>query len=630
MAKATTLYLRPPEPKTLRRDRPKTARQEIHQFLFRYRYQLLPLMVMFALGCLTRAFPSGGWRVPYLAIGLALITIRYGDRYPQRFRLLRRAERWYAGTCLVAGAWWYRASTPEHWHVRHGARYLEHAAPGWYAYLVLFVAGCLVASPWWYHYRTRGSIPVTFLELSNAERAEHLQEARTLISDWVAFASAAHLQGSKIRGIIFDPWSVRISLQMRAGATVSEVTTRRREKIESAADAYIKGGVQHRAARMEKGERAGLSTLRIMLRDPHSEPIPPPPMEELDAESLMIGMFETGLRVMFCLVNTLLGGETGGGKSGVLNAIIWALSRCRKVAVLGIDMSPGATELKPWEPVMAAPVASTPAEVGTLLNHLQAALLNRGELMRQRGWRSWRASESDPFIVLVIDEVQRVKDAKLGRYVDDVVTIIRKFGGCVILTTQYPKRTPGPITPVMAENCIQRIGVRTETQYADQVIFGSRATADGWQPSLIRPDRPGSFMIKSPIYWEPLQARAVWVAEEAAPQLALEAAPLRTMIDSATWEINARVPESLPGVADDAEIVDAEIVPDDDPKAAILAALADGITKAAGAGETLTGRTGQSKATVYRHLRDLVDQGLVAPEGRRGHFTLAPGYVSPP
>jgi S-DNA-T family DNA segregation ATPase FtsK/SpoIIIE len=332
--------------------------------------------------------------------------------------------------------------------------------------------------------------------------------------------------------------------------------------------------------------------------------------------------------VLFLLVNTLIGGMTGSGKSGVVNVIIRALARMPQVAVLGIDMKPGAPELGKWRKVMHA-LATDAEGACDLLDKLREGLEYRGSVMSELGIRTWRPTRDQPFIVLIVDELQELKAARLGTKFDRIVAIIRAYGGCVIGATQYPTRNN--VSPTVKENCPQKIGLLTEGATADRVIFGESATKDRWSPSSIPPDRQGSFFVRSPEYKRPMLARAYFVDDDAVDHDAELLAPMRTLIDVGTWPAIDRPhrPRDEIGAgggqrADDAEteteadgddggVCDAILI-DDDPLELVLQMLG----KPTGDGKDgwrpvdIGAALDLSRATVYRRLAQLAEKGLAS------------------
>lgn len=622
---STTVHLRPPENRRSRAKH-KSAKHEAQDAFFRYRVQLTPFIGTLWL-ILIAHLAAHTWVqhiVPLVYLSAAGAVLRWGARV----RLSRPVERWYAAAlCLVTAAW-------HTWATWGGG------APGWRASVAALLGTGICAAPWWHHRRARGSIAVRMDGMAKYAQADRLSQAQGLINDWTGFTSAARLHGAKLQAITFDEWSMVLAISMRRGGTVQEFTALRLAILESAF-----GDVRPGSARVEKVDaNARLAMVRFMIQDPHEHPIKPPETGQTDFERVILGMFETGEKVLFNLVNTLIGGMTGSGKSGVVNVLIRALARMPQVAILGIDMKPGAPELGKWRSIMHS-LATDPQEVAEMLDALLEGLKYRGDEMSRQGIRVWKPTPQQPFIVLIVDEVQELKAAHQDKKLNRITGMIRAYGGCVIVATQYP--TKNNVSPTIKENCPQTIGLSTDSATADRVIFGESATREGWRPSGIRTNRKGSFYIKSPSNERPLLARAYWLDDEDIDRevARLEAEGGRTLIDHNTWPqirsddpargqsaevINITRPQigSGEGVSliklsgdgpteqfhavdpRDYEVVDAEIV-DDDPALRIEEAIGKGYHRPIDIGKHLD----MSRATVYRHLKKLAEQNRVVNEG---------------
>jgi hypothetical protein len=610
MSKSSTVYLRPPvqaRPKARSKVPPK-PHEDLRSFLYKYRSQWVPFFLAFWAGSLATLIGPFWWGTPalmavYLVIGIAV----YQDQFepPNWFpwlRLDRPVEHRYAAGCAAVALGWSGIAT---W----GA-----VKPDWHALLALVLLTIITAVPWWHHRRIRGSILVRFDGIRGPERNRKLLEARGLVRGWTSFTSAGHVSGAKLRAITFNPWSTMVAIQLRQGATVGEFTARRLDKLESAADAYL-SGVQSGSARVDRVERhTRLAVLRFMTSDPHENPIRPPETGQTDLEKIILGLFETGEQVLLSLVSTLIAGLTGSGKSVLQNVIIRALASIPTVAIVGIDMKPGAPEFGPWRKVMHA-IGTDKASTDEILDRIFAGLSYRGHVMSANGWRNWVPTRDNPFIVLIVDEVHLL-DTKQRKKLDDIVSIIRAYGGMAIVATQYPIKAS--VSSAIKANCKQRIGFQVADGAGDRVVFGDQATRTGWRPSVMVPaDREGSFLIKSPKYKRPVLARSFMVDDVDVPDVVEQWAPFRTTIDAGTWN-QLDAPERLAELdaGDDPEIVDAVIVPDDDPLERVLAALAV-VNKTS---ELIT-LTGYPRASLNRYLNQLRDQGL-ADNPKRGEWIL--------
>lgn len=487
---------------------------------------------------------------------------------------------------------------------------------------VLIVLATLSAVPWWRHRRNRGTVPVQFHNTSRIERQVRLREVRRLMHGWTAYTSAGHIQGAKVRYLTFSKYAVAIGVRLRNGAHAGQLrTNNRRRHLESASLWPVAEG----SVRVyEDNKDSRNCEIRYMLIDPHAEPIFADEEETPTIENIIIGIFETGADVLFALVNTLIAGETGAGKSGVVNRIIQALCKIPTIGLLGVDLTPGATELGPWRKVLHE-LANTPDEVSKLFDAVLDEMERRGRIMEQHGWKNFRCTVRDPFMVLIIDEAQRVKELRLNKKLKRIASEIRKYGGCVIVATQYPKSTS--LDADITINLPQKIGMKVFSETADRVIFGGNATRQGWSPSVIIPEgREGSFLIKSKHYGKPILARAHHVPEDHVERDVERWSPQRTAIESINLRAMPTInrPEELePGSVavltreEDSEIVEAEIV--DNVENLILDMLDRDINTPSAIqkeleifGESLTVRT------INNHLRKFKERGIAYQTRTRG------------
>lgn len=441
-----------------------------------------------------------------------------GRSKKQRIRLA-----YVLGAPFVFAVWATWATWPN-----TASRFEPHRPTAWGA-VVLVLVTLVLSGPWLFELRSKRKVVLTLEELSREEHDTARRDARTLINGWVGWTGRAGLTGARLKGLLFNRWSRCIEIEMRHGATTLNFTALRMNRIETASLWTIAPGM----ARVDRSETdARRLTIRYMLADPHSETMPPPEFSEMDDKMISLGVFENASTVWFAWVNTLVAGLTRAGKSALVNTLIRAFAKIPTVAIVGIDLKPGAPELGPWRDVMAA-LADTPEKTHALLDQILIGLQHRGDLMLQRGWRTWRVTPQEPFLVLIVDEIQRL-DRKARDKLADVAAIIGAYGGIVIIATQYPVKENLPSK--IKQNLSQRIGFRTADAVADRVIFGDSATRTGWKPSELCPEgRPGSFLIRNGMHVRPVLARG-WFNEET--EVIREAGALaryRTEIDRATW-----------------------------------------------------------------------------------------------
>lgn len=609
----TTVRISPPKPTKTRRARnaAPTPGQELGRFFRTYRVALIPFGIALWLALSVAVIAKRN--DSYVIVVLVLALVETGLWFKgHMIGAIRPVERRYAFAIPAVGALWALYATWGHEPVSaHGLG-------------VLVALTVVTALPWWRHRIVRGSVLVSFEDLPRRERDVRLKETKRLTTGWTAFTSAGHVQGSRLTGVTFNRWSVGVHVRLRNGAHAAELQRpSRRAHLESASYWPVAPG----SVRIQGDERdARNCTIRYMLKDPHAEPIMPDETETPSIENMIIGLFETGADVMFASVNTLIAGETGAGKSGVVNRLVQIFSKIPTVAMLGVDLTPGATELGPWRGVMHA-LASTGDDVAKLFEAVLSECERRGHVMERFGWKNFRCTEQDPFMVLLIDEAARVKELRLNGKLKTICAIIRKYGGIVIIATQYPKTTS--LESDITINLPQKIGLKVFTPAADRVIFGEQATRLGWSPSVLIPDgRKGSFLIKSEHYGRPVLARALFVDETAVAREARVWSPQRTAIPTINLRTMPHVereelePGSVLTDSDEPEIVEAEIM--DETESLILDMIERGVNTPTAIRAELES-FGQIKTvrTVNRMIKSLSERELIKQQRKQGPWFRA-------
>src|SRR5690606_19908611 len=200
----------------------------------------------------------------------------------------------------------------------------------------------------------------------------------------------------------------------------------------------------------------------------------------------------------------------------------------------------------------------------------------------------------------------------------------------MIMATQHPKDTQVPATAIA--NCLQRIGLKTETSTAERLIFDDNASKDGWRLTELRGDREGCFRIRSKRYRVPNLARAAWVSDTEVERCVEVYRPFRTELDPGTQHVPVdgtdRVPLA-PGTGggtgggtwhedDDDGTVDAVII-EDDPEGMVLAAIAAGH----GTPSQISRITDVPTRTVNDIIRRLARAGTIVQPKRRGPWHVA-------
>lgn len=609
----TTVRISPPKPPKKRRAKTAlTPREEFERFLRSYWGLLFPYgaALWLALGTVIVQKKSA---IPYVWIMIALAVIEALIWWQgHKIGAIRPIERRYAFAIPAVGALWALYAT-------FGDRPVSLRSV-----VMLFLLVTLTASPWWYHRRVRGSVKVTFEDLPKRIRDVRLKETKRLTTGWTAYVSAGHIQGARLRGLVFNEWSVAVQVRLRNGAHAGELQRpSRRAHLESASYWPVSPG----SVRIQGDDNDSRNcTIRYMLRDPHATPIIPDEDEIPTVDSLVIGIFETGASVLFHLVNTLIAGESGAGKSVLMNRIIQLLAKIPTVAMLGVDATSGATEFTPWSGVMHV-VANTADEIDTLFDQIMNECIRRGDIMSAHGWKNFRCTPVDPFMVVIVDEAQKVKNFRLDQKLSLICAEIRKYGGCVIVATQYP--TAPNLPKAITANLPQKIGLRTDGETADRVIFGNNATRTGWSPSvLIPPGRDGSFLIRSKSYGKPLLARCHYVDEKVVERenarwrhhaTAINGIDLRAVPSVKHERVEPGTVLTLEAAED---VVEAEVM--DDTESLILDMIERGVNKPTAVQQELIGYGREiTVRSVNRKLASLNERGYIRQLKKQGPWYRA-------
>ncbi|MGH7883906.1 MAG: FtsK/SpoIIIE domain-containing protein, partial [Candidatus Dormibacteraceae bacterium] len=228
-------------------------------------------------------------------------------------------------------------------------------------------------------------------------------------------------------------WS--LLLELSSGHTVSEVIA-----ITANLESAFK--VRRGSLRIIPDELANRCYLRAVTKDLlRSVEKWPGPSSQSILQPIRLGSFEDGAPALLSLVpeagkgiSVLLAGQTGMGKSSLINVIIGSLANCSDVVLMGID--PQGSELGPWEAVFepGCLVLDAGVEAERLLDRLEAIMTARTDWLRHQGKRLWTPSSAQPEIVLVVDEA-----ADLASMMELLVQLAkkgRKAGIHLILATQ--------------------------------------------------------------------------------------------------------------------------------------------------------------------------------------------------
>lgn len=467
--------------------------------------------------------------------------------------------------------------------------------PNWQTACLYGLATLSGALAWYRHRMVRNGVRVERVKLHGMVRRRATRVARRIVRSWDVHMRNADMVGTTLVGLTFDEWSMTMDLRTTHRHGTKEIR-KKLEVLERCFDG-TRFTVRRGSGRVEPfGDHARAVRVRFMLADPHAVPIRPP-VPDGTSHLVPIGLFETGTEVLInILQHLLIAGRTNAGKSTLLQVIIRALTHIPWVAVIGLDMKPGAPELGRWDGKLAY-IGRNASDAQEVLNALIDGLEARGQLMNERGWQKWKPTREEPHIVLIVDEAQEISEAGLRDELSRVAALLRAYGGTLILATQYPKDSNLPST--VLQQMTQTIGLKTKNSTADRVIFGQDADRDGWTPHKLEIHK---FLIQSDDYTEPCVAKGFYLDDDDLPRAVAEA-PSPTQVDHQTLPLS-RPNLRIIAAEDDSDIVEAEILPED-ALARVYAALNFEETHRT----DIERFTGLTQKTVDKYLAQLIAEG---------------------
>jgi DNA segregation ATPase FtsK/SpoIIIE, S-DNA-T family len=578
-------------------------RSPLPRLAWRYRSELAPLtlaLVLLATGVVLHWRWPGWWQVvAAVAVAAGLVVGDLGHR----LGLDRSTERGYAATVTAAGGLWLAAAT--------------RLGPLRRPLLLVLLAGVVAAGvPWWTHRRRRAKVRVT--------RA---------MTSWAEDAAAADLDGAHLQHVDVTPdgrqWTARLLLPK--GKTLADALARV-PKLESAL------GLRPRAIRVEEDPTlARRVILRVVTRDPHTQPLPMPELagRPTITRPVLVGVYETGepLRVTLLRKHALFGGATGSGKSTLLNAFLATLAPAPDVLLWGIDFA-GGTALVPWQQCFGR-IATTPTEARELLEDACWVVDARNRWLVQHGRDAWQPTPDAPAVVIPIDElaelIKQLPDA--ATFLDSIARLGRKTAVTLLVATQRPTQEALGGGALRAQLTV-RVCLRVTEPADGELILGRGKAKQGYRPDLL--DAPGKLLAwDPPDHTRPVPAKAyaldrgrirriVAGAQDPVPELDADGAaalakphgPDRPPPEGGTAPQGRTTPaHPAPSAAPDAPTTAIEDAGDGDPLAALLAALRAAGGRGAKVAE-LAHAVGRAKTWVYERLQELQRQGQVE---RAGH-----------
>ena len=252
-------------------------------------------------------------------------------------------------------------------------------------------------------------------------------------------------------------------------------------------------------------------------------------------DPIPVGIGEDGQVVTVSLVerNLLLGGEPGGGKSGVLNLLIAAAALDPAVRLILIDGKWGA-EFNGWRGCAEEFVEEGVEEAIALLRRLRAEMKRRYKAMKLAKGRKIAPRLDLDLLVVVIDElaeftvgVDRKVAAEFSALLRDLVSKGRAAGIIVLAATQRPSTdiVAGSLRALFAF----RWALRCSTPDDSDTILGRRWAARGWSTDTVDAADRGVGLLRHEGR-SPVRVRAFYLSDDDIEAIAARAEELRRSV----------------------------------------------------------------------------------------------------
>jgi len=286
--------------------------------------------------------------------------------------------------------------------------------------------------------------------------------------------------------------------------------------------------------------------------------------------------------------------------------------------IWGIDLKRG-MELGPWRDCIDR-LATTPEQATALLRDAVAIKEARAEFLAAHGLRVWEPSPQMPALVIIIDEYAELAEQAPDAMddTDSLASIGRAVAVTMIAATQRPTQEAMGKGAVRSQMDL-RICFRVREQRDVDLVLGQGMLKAGWNANKL--DAPGKFLISATEHRIPRRARAYLVTDETVTQTSAWHAQIGRQLDriSRNAIVANRAPESEYPAPDYPENTYEE-PPEapQTPEQKLWLVLCTAPDEGLGIG-ALMRETGMARATLYRYLRELAQQGH-AYQASRGHW----------
>jgi S-DNA-T family DNA segregation ATPase FtsK/SpoIIIE len=208
------------------------------------------------------------------------------------------------------------------------------------------------------------------------------------------------------------------------------------------------------------------------------------------SHGVIIGKTDTGERLQISLGHTLIVGATGSGKGSVLWAYLigahyYLGAKQQRLFLLGYD--PKRSELAQAEGKRFFRVVFETDDALELIRRLVRKMRQR----QQSGTRTFRPTDQEPFIFLVIDEFNSLTTAGDAAWRKEVKANMmallsqgRSAGIYIVAAAQQPQKDA---IGDYRQHFMNRICLRVENAVEVDMVLGAGAVEQGAEAHLIRP-----------------------------------------------------------------------------------------------------------------------------------------------
>ncbi|HLU96335.1 MAG TPA: FtsK/SpoIIIE domain-containing protein [Thermobifida alba] len=468
---------------------------------WRYRVQLAPVYTATGLAA-AGAAAHAAWGEYWMIGAGASPAIAVSTWLYAKVQDLEPFRRVWAAACTGAASAWVTAAM--------ASGVLERPLPD-----LLVLGTAALGAPWWINRRTRSRVSV---------------EQR--IEAWPAIAATrAELRDSEVISAQATSWGWTARVKLAAGIT-GRRAIEARDSIESALE------VREGAVRIEPSKTSAREvTVHVTEVDPHAEPIiwPGPTMESI-TDPLVVGIYDDGADCAIQLYSErgarhmMICGQTGSGKSGLVNLLLAELVSLGNVVIWGIDLK-GGQELGPWKQVLDR-CATTVEEAVAMLKAGARVVTARGQAATDRVWKPTPAA---PALVIVMDEAAELLpvDYQALEAAKSVVRRGRSVGVSLIGSAQDSTTAAWGATDLQAQMTM-RAGFRMEARKAKYAIKDLPLDYEVLQ--AIDEDTPGVGYIEAPGVKRPAPMRVRWIDDDTVASLVAAHAADRPELDALSEE----------------------------------------------------------------------------------------------